>query len=74
MSEAINQVIPSVAEISDPIVRAHYAQKLTRLAKVEESYISQQIANIVELSGYMIYAINISLRKYISENTFPEER
>ncbi|MBR73585.1 MAG: DNA primase [Dehalococcoidaceae bacterium] len=45
LSEAINQVIPSVAEISDPIVRAHYAQKLTRLAKVEESYISQQIAN-----------------------------
>ena len=45
LSEAINQIIPSVAEISDPIVRAHYAQKLTRLAKVEESHISQQIAN-----------------------------
>tara|TARA_Y100001970_G_C14234469_1_gene860877 strand:- start:772 stop:2667 length:1896 start_codon:yes stop_codon:yes gene_type:complete len=45
LSEAIKQIIPSVAEISDPIVRAHYAQKLTRLAKVEESYISQQIAN-----------------------------
>ncbi|PZC40611.1 MAG: DNA primase [Chloroflexi bacterium] len=45
LSEAINQVIPSVAEITDPIVRAHYTQKLARLGKVDESYISQLIIN-----------------------------
>ena len=45
LSEAINRIIPSVAEMIDPIIRAHYSQKLSRLGKVDESHISQLIAN-----------------------------
>jgi DNA primase len=45
LSEAINRIIPSVAEMIDPIIRAHYSQKLSRLGKVDESHISQLIAD-----------------------------
>ena len=75
LSEAINQVIPSVAEISDPIVRAHYAQKLTRLAKVDESYISQQIANHRKQKVRVVNSRKLVKAKTASSVNFgPEEQ
>ncbi|MDO8671023.1 MAG: DNA primase, partial [Dehalococcoidia bacterium] len=35
-AQAVKQIMPVIAEITDPVIRAHYIQKLARLVNVDE--------------------------------------
>ena len=37
------ELLPTIGEISDPVIKAHYLQKLSRLARVNEEALRQQL-------------------------------
>lgn len=42
-TEAVRRLLPIVAEINDPVLRAHYTQQLARLVQVDERSLAQQL-------------------------------
>ena len=43
-SRALSALAPTVAAMADPVVRAHYVQRLARIGRVEERYAAQLVA------------------------------
>ena len=43
-SRALSALAPTVAAMADPVVRAHYVQRLARIGRVEERYAEQLVA------------------------------
>ncbi|HEY8491361.1 MAG TPA: DNA primase [Dehalococcoidia bacterium] len=41
-SRAVDELLPALAAIGDPVVRAHYLQRLARLARVDESVLVER--------------------------------
>jgi DNA primase len=42
-SQLVSEVLPVIGEISDPVLQAHYLQRLSRLARVSEDALRQQL-------------------------------
>ncbi len=42
-STLVEQVLPAIGEVSDPVMRAHYLQRLSRLARVSEDALRRQL-------------------------------
>jgi DNA primase len=42
-SEMVSEVLPTIGEIRDPVVQAHYLQRLSRLARVSEEALRRQM-------------------------------
>ena len=42
-SRLVTDVLPAVSEVSDPVLQAHYLQRLSRLARVSEDALRRQM-------------------------------
>jgi DNA primase len=42
-SEAVNRLLPAIADIGNPVERSHYLQQLARLVQVDERILAQQL-------------------------------
>ena len=43
-SQLVSEVLPAVGQISDPVLRAHYLQRLSRLARTSEEALRQELS------------------------------
>jgi DNA primase len=42
-SQLVAEVLPAIADVSDPVLRAHYLQRLSRLARVSEEELRREL-------------------------------
>ena len=42
-SQLVNEVLPVIGEVNDPVLQAHYLQRLSRMARVSEEALRQQL-------------------------------
>jgi DNA primase len=67
-SQLVSEVLPAIGEVADPVIRAHYIQRLSRMARVGEEELRRQLPRTARRQG------NARNARAAAEYAIPAER